>query len=111
MFVFNQQRPREEAKSDKFLEIGVYFLNPPKHLCRSVFVTLHIIRVNCTVVPAAGNIHTGYTMTSTDQPKTQHILPMSLRSTVPVTRVSFVTDGECFACRYNLTDELRTQDN
>ena len=25
------------------------------------------------------------------------------------TRVSFVTDGGCFACRYDLTDELRIQ--
>ena len=25
------------------------------------------------------------------------------------TRVSFVTDGRCLACRYDLTDELRTQ--
>ena len=29
--------------------------------------------------------------------------------TICVTRVSFVTDGGCLECRYDLTDELRTQ--
>ena len=35
---------------------------------------------------------------------------VTLRPVVPeVSRVSFVADGGCLACRYDLTDELRTQ--
>ena len=55
--------------------------------------------------------HRVHTLNATKNVRQRTVLTMGceLRAAFLCSRVSFVTDGGCLACRYDLTDELRTQ--